>query len=89
MESIVFAQYACQSMSAEQAAHGPAALAAWFAGPDGPDVLDRGSFVDTAGAHNVVWLAYWFDPQGHDRWQRSGLVRTAWAQLPAEGPVGH
>lgn len=92
-EAFVFAQYACQSMSADQAAQGAAALAELFdeagAGPDRPDVLDRGSFVDTTGAHNVVWLAYWFAPQAHDRWQRSEPVRTAWERLPAEGPVGH
>jgi phenylacetaldoxime dehydratase/aldoxime dehydratase len=88
-EAFVFAQYACQSRSADQAVEGAAALEDLFAGPDRPDVLDRGSFVDTTGAHNAVRLAYWLDPRSHERWQRSEPVRTAWAKLPADGPVGH
>jgi phenylacetaldoxime dehydratase/aldoxime dehydratase len=89
-DAFVFAQYGCQAASADEAAQAAAALAALFTGPDDrPDVLDRGSFVDTAGAHNVVWLAYWLDPRAHERWQKSGPVRTAWERLPAEGTVGH
>ncbi|MEU9173774.1 phenylacetaldoxime dehydratase family protein [Streptomyces sp. NPDC048420] len=88
-DAFVFAQYACQARAADQAAEGTAALAELFTGAHRPDVLDRGSFVDSAGAHNVVWLAYWFDPQTYDRWQQSESVRSAWDQLPADGPVGH
>ncbi|MEV0186096.1 phenylacetaldoxime dehydratase family protein [Streptomyces sp. NPDC050625] len=88
-QAFVFAQFACQAGSADEAAHGAAALAELFAGAHQPDVLDRGRFTDTAGAHNVVWLAYWFDPEAYDRWQRSDRVRSAWEQLPSEGPVGH
>lgn len=88
-EAFVFAQYACQAPSADEAAEGAAALAELFAGPDGPDVLDRGSFTDTVGAHTAVWLAYWYDPRTYRRWQGSEPVRSTWESLPAEGPVGH
>ena len=85
----MFAQYACQAPSAGEAARGAASLAALFAGPHGPDVLDRGSFVDTAQAHNVVWLAYWYDPGAYRRWLESASVRALWDGLPDEGPLGH
>lgn len=88
-EAFVFAQYACQAATAQAAAGGAAALGEWFAGAHGPDVLDRGSFVDVAGAHNVVWMAYWVDPDAYDRWQRSEPARTAWEQLPTHGPLAH
>jgi heme-degrading monooxygenase HmoA len=88
-DAFVFAQYACQAPSWEQAARGAAALAALLDGPDGPDVVDRGSFLDTAGAHNVVLLAYWHDPRSHRRWRESESVRSAWDSLPEQGPVGH
>ncbi|WP_405996831.1 phenylacetaldoxime dehydratase family protein [Streptomyces sp. NBC_00829] len=89
IEAFVFAQYACQADSAEEAARGANALAGLFAGSHKPDVLDRGSFVDTAGSHNVVWLAYWHDPHQYELWQESGPVRSVWDGLPSEGPVGH
>ncbi|MEW9518266.1 phenylacetaldoxime dehydratase family protein [Streptomyces tubercidicus] len=88
-EAFVFVQYACQAPSALEAAQGAAALAGHFAGPHRPDVLDRGSFVDTAGLHNVVWLAYWYDPQAYSKWQESDPVRSAWSGLPDQGPIGH
>jgi phenylacetaldoxime dehydratase/aldoxime dehydratase len=88
-EAFVFAQYGCQAASADEAAKGAGALAGLFVGPDGPDVLDRGSFTDAAGAHNAIWLAYWYDPETHRRWEESQLVRSAWESLPDEGPVGH
>ncbi|WP_338145735.1 phenylacetaldoxime dehydratase family protein [Streptomyces scabichelini] len=85
----MFAQIGCQATSEEETVRAAAALAGLFAGPDRPDVLDRGSFTDTAGAHNVVWLAYWYDPSAYDRWQKSDAVGTAWERLPDDGPVGH
>ncbi|MFA7769081.1 phenylacetaldoxime dehydratase family protein [Streptomyces sp. NPDC048723] len=89
IETFTFAQYACQAPSAEEAARGAAALSHLFTGPYKPDVLDRGSFVDTAGSHNVVWLAYWHSPVAHSLWQESDAVGSAWEGLPEEGPVGH
>ena len=88
-DAFVFAQIGCQAESAEDAVRAAAALAGLFVGPDRPDVLDRGSFTDTAGAHNVVWLAYWYDPVAYGRWQKSATVRGAWEALPDDGPVGH
>ncbi|NUL03027.1 phenylacetaldoxime dehydratase family protein [Streptomyces lunaelactis] len=88
-QAFVFAQYACQAGSLGQAANGAATIAELFSGEHQPEVLDRGWFTDTVGAHNVVWLAYWFDLEAYDRWQRSDRVRSAWEQLPSDGPVGH
>ncbi|MFJ6899546.1 phenylacetaldoxime dehydratase family protein [Streptomyces hokutonensis] len=88
-DAFVFAQYGCQAPSREEAERAAAGLAALFTGPDGPDLVDRGSFYDTAGAHNVALLAYWYDPSRHRRWRESETVRAAWDGLPAQGPVGH
>ncbi|MGW3106760.1 phenylacetaldoxime dehydratase family protein [Streptomyces sp. NPDC001100] len=88
-DAFVFAQYGCQASSREEAERGAAGLAALFTGPDGPDLVDRGSFHDTAGAHNVALLAYWYDPGRHRRWRESDAVRAAWDGLPEQGPVGH
>ena len=88
-DAFVFAQYACQAPSREEAAQGAAGLASLFSGPDGPDVVDRGSFLDTAGTHNAVLMAYWYDPNSHRRWRASEAVRSAWDSLPVQGPIGH
>lgn len=88
-EAFVFAQYGCQAASADEAAKGAGKLADLLTGPDRPDVLDRGSFTDAAGAHNAIWLAYWYDPEAYRRWEESQQVRSAWEALPDEGALGH
>lgn len=88
-DALVFAQYACQAPSWAVAHGGAAELAALFTEPNGPDVVDRGSFTDTAGTHNVVWLAYWYDPRAHRRWRDSVAVCSAWGRLPGNGFIGY
>lgn len=88
-DAFVFAQYACQAPTQEEAERGAAGLTALFGEPDGPDVVDRGSFIDTAGSHNVELMAYWYDPRGHRRWRESEPVRSAWDGLPVQGSVGY
>jgi phenylacetaldoxime dehydratase/aldoxime dehydratase len=83
--AFVFAQYGCQAPTRAAADAAAAGLREMFAEADGPMLVDRGSFVDTAGEHNVVWLAYWQDPEVHGRWSSS----KRWDALPGEGPVGH
>jgi phenylacetaldoxime dehydratase/aldoxime dehydratase len=87
--AFVFAQYGCQAPTRVAAGDAAAVLRGLFAEADGPILVDRGSFVDTAGEHNVVWLAYWQDPEAHRRWLASDQVRTRWDGLPREGPVGY
>lgn len=88
-DAFVFAQYACQAPSWAVADDGATRLATLFTEPDGPDLVDRGSFTDTAGTHNVVWLAYWYDPEAHRRWRESAAVRSTWERLPDSSFVGH
>ena len=87
--AFVFAQYGCQAPTRAAASDAAALLRESFAEADGPTLVDRGSFVDTAGEHNVVWLVYWPDPDRYRRWAASGRVRSRWDALPGEGTVGH
>lgn len=87
--AFVFAQYGCQAPTRAAADEAAEAVAKHFAGPDAPVIVDRGSFVDTAGEHNVVWLAYWQDPEAHRRWSATPEVRAHREALPEHGPVGN
>ncbi|RLV04563.1 hypothetical protein CTZ27_11650 [Streptomyces griseocarneus] len=78
----VFGQYGFQTDAAEKAEHRASAAAGAFTGAHAPDVLDRGSFTDSAGRYNAVWYAYWLAPAAHRRWVAAGGRKRARAGVP-------
>lgn len=61
-----------------------------FALPDGPVHHDYARFVDPQGALTLFGVAYWTDPEAHDRWTRTSEVTAFW-QDPAKrsGSLGY
>jgi phenylacetaldoxime dehydratase/aldoxime dehydratase len=85
---IVFLQYGVHARDAGASAAVASAMSTLFVGDNAPDVRDRGAFVDVAGEHNTVWMAYWFDPQRHRSWLDRHDVAEGWASHPDTGEVG-
>lgn len=89
VKSLWFAQFGVQAATPESAGRELERYRPLFDGPDGPAELSRGSFVDTEGLANAVFLAYWFDPEGYARWSASRKVTQGWSDLPSDGPAGY
>jgi hypothetical protein len=61
----------------------------FFAGPDGPDNVERSAFTDRAGLPNALVAAYWTSPLRYESW-RAASGYEAWWSAPdrLSGPSG-
>lgn len=88
VNEIIFCQYGASAPVAQVADAEVDGLRRVFSSEAAPDVLDRGEFVDRAGEHNHVLLAYWFDKQRFAAWRESPATLAVWRAHQESGPVG-